>query len=76
MRKLLVGGVGHVSALWLGLDVKDKSSFDLPPELNQNCLHCVISGPVGEAGELGGVDLYTSQHFCSVIYVLPGNNVF
>jgi len=25
-------------------------------ELNQNRLHCVVSGPIGKAGKLGGVD--------------------
>lgn len=32
-----------------------------PSELNQNRFHCVVTGPVGKAGELGRVNLIFGQ---------------
>jgi len=44
LRKLLIGGVGHISS-----------------KLDQDCLHCVVSGPVGKAGQLGRIDRSISR---------------
>jgi hypothetical protein len=36
-----------------------------PSQLNQDRLHCVVPGPVGQAGKFGGVDLILCQLFSS-----------